>query len=301
MTGLILGIYNSDGVIVARYVYDAFGNHKVYDGYYNANTNDSFIRTIKPFRYKRYFYDEDVNLYYLKSRFYNPLCGRFLTDDDEAYIDESSFIGFNLFTYCGNDPVNKYDPNGNFSLPNWAKWVIGGVAFTGAIALTYLTGGALATVFIGMIGSILLDGVVEGAISYANKGNFWKGFGNGAANGAMWGGIFALGGAVLRTIKMFKNGIAIGENMKRVNNLAKAGHQITYNGMPGFKFVKMFGGDDLARTLSMKHNQAFIERMMKWGVKIVDFGIYTSRNYRSFYYLMETIVSNGYVLLQLMY
>ena len=114
MTGLILGIYNSDGVIVARYVYDAFGNHKVYDGYYNANTNDSFIRTIKPFRYKRYFYDEDVNLYYLKSRFYNPLCGRFLTDDDEAYIDESSFIGFNLFTYCGNDPVNKYNANGNF-------------------------------------------------------------------------------------------------------------------------------------------------------------------------------------------
>ena len=117
----------------------------------------------------------------------------------------------------------------------------------------------------------------------------------------MWGGIFALGGATLRTIKMFKNGVAIGENMKRVNNLAKAGHQITYKGMPGFKFVKMFGGDYLARTLSMKHNQAFIERMMKWGVKIVDFGIDTSRNYRSFYYLMETIVSNGYGLLQLMY
>ena len=68
------------------------------------------------FRYKCYFYDEDANLYYLKSRFYNPLCGRFLTDDDEAYIDESSFIGFNLFTYCGNDPVNKYDPNGNFPI-----------------------------------------------------------------------------------------------------------------------------------------------------------------------------------------
>ena len=209
--------------------------------------------------------------------------------------------GLNLSVYCNNDSINNYDPTGHFTLPNWAKWIIGGVAFVGAVALTYLTGGALAPVFIGMAGSILLDGVVEGAISSANGGSFWEGFANGAANGAMWGGIFALGGATLRTIKMFKNGVAIGENMKRVNNLAKAGHQITYKGMPGFKFVKMFGGDDLARTLSMRHNQAFIERMMKWGVKIVDFGIDTSRNYRSFYYLMETIVSNGYGLLQLMY
>ena len=198
-------------------------------------------------------------------------------------------------------PVMYADPTGHFALPNWAKWLIGGVAFIGAVALTYLTGGALLPVFIGMAGSILLDGVVEGAISFANDESFWKGFADGAANGAMWGGLFALGGAALRTIKLFKNGVAIGENMKRVNNLAKAGHQITYKGMPGFKFVKMFGGDDLARTLSMKHNQAFIERMMKWGVKIVDFGIDTSRDYRSFYYLMETIVSNGYDLLQLMY
>lgn len=86
------------------------------------------------FRYKCYFYDEDVNLYYLKSRFYNPLCGRFLTDDDEAYIDESSFIGFNLFTYCGNDPVNKYDPNGNFAF-FIATAAIGSLLALGAVAL----------------------------------------------------------------------------------------------------------------------------------------------------------------------
>lgn len=163
--------------------------------------------------------------------------------------------------------------------------------------LTYLTGGVLAPVFIGMAGSILLDGVVEGVISSANGGSFWEEFADGAANGAMWNGIFALGCATLRTIKMFKNGITIGENMKRVNNLAKTWHQITYKGMPGFKFIKMFGGDNLARTLYMRHNQAFIERMMKWGVKIVDFGIDTSRKYRSFHYLMETIVSNRYGLL----
>ena len=198
-----------------------------------------------------------------------------------------------------NNPVMCSDPSGH--LPKWAKWLIGGVAFAGAVALTALTGGALAPVFINMGVSIVSGALIQGTINAIQGNDFWQGAADGAADGAMWGGIFALGGATLRTIKMFKNGVAIGENMKRVNNLAKAGHQITYKGMPGFKFVKMFGGDDLARTLSMKHNQAFIERMMKWGVKIVDFGIDTSRNYRSFYYLMETIVSNGYGLLQLMY
>ncbi len=32
----------------------------------------------------------------------------------------------------------------HLSLPNWTKWVIGGVAFAGTVALTALTGGVLA-------------------------------------------------------------------------------------------------------------------------------------------------------------
>ncbi|UKI49181.1 MAG: hypothetical protein L6U99_10515 [Clostridium sp.] len=34
--------------------------------------------------------------------------------------------------------------------------------------------------------------------------------------------------------------------------------------------------------MSMHHNQAFIERMMNWGVKLVDYGIDATRDYRSF-------------------
>lgn len=113
--------------------------------------------------------------------------------------------------------------------------------------------------------------------------------------------IFALGGAILRTIKMFKNGIALCENTKMVTKLARSGGQETYKGMPGYKVIKFFRGEEVTRTMSMHHNQAFIERMMKWGVKLFDYGIDVSRDYRSFYYLMETIVSNGYKHLNIMF
>ena len=64
--------------------------------------------------------------------------------------------------------------------------------------------------------------------------------------------------------------------------------------MPGYNIVRHIGGENVARKLSMAHNEAFIKRMMKLGVKLVDYGIDASRPYRSWYYLMETIVSNGY-------
>ncbi|MDY2888259.1 MAG: RHS repeat-associated core domain-containing protein [Candidatus Caccosoma sp.] len=116
MTGLILGIYNSDGVIVARYVYDAFGNHKVCDGYYNDNTNDSFIGNINSFRYKSYYYDKESNLYYLNSRYYSPIYYRFISIDDIDYLKSERINGINLYAYCGNDPVNYTDSSGHMPI-----------------------------------------------------------------------------------------------------------------------------------------------------------------------------------------
>ena len=116
MTWLIQGIYNIDRVIVARYVYDAFGNHKVYDGSYNVNTNDSFIGNINPFRYKSYYYDKETELFLVTSRYYNSKIGRFIFTDDISYLDPQSINGLNLYAYCGNTLVNKYDLSGNFAI-----------------------------------------------------------------------------------------------------------------------------------------------------------------------------------------
>ena len=293
--GDVIGVYDTNGNEVAKYGYDAWGKCTI------LSTTNSTIAYANPFRYRGYYLDSETGWYFLNARYYSPEWRRFISPDDTAFLDSETPNGLNLYCYCNNDPVNYADPSGHEPLSNIGKWIIGGLAFAGAVALTALTGGALLPLFIGMASSIVLGGLIEGTMSGVNGGSFWQGFWDGAADGAMWGGIFAFGGAALRTVKMFKNGVAIGENMTRVKKLAQIGHQITYKPMPGYKLISSIWGEEVARNLSMQHNRRFIERMVKMGVTIVDFGIDASRPNRSFYYLMETLFTTGYEFLKIMY
>ena len=52
--------------------------------------------------------------YYLNSRYYDPVIGRFL-NADAAWIlgvEQGNLLEWNLFTYCFNNPVNFDDPSG---------------------------------------------------------------------------------------------------------------------------------------------------------------------------------------------
>ena len=62
-------------------------------------------------------YDEDTTLYYLQTRYYDPTTGRFINADDTAYIGATgTVLSASIFTYCENNPVNKVDPNGYWSI-----------------------------------------------------------------------------------------------------------------------------------------------------------------------------------------
>ena len=125
----IVGIANGTTILV-RYIYDAWGNHQIID---NSNTN---IGAINPFRYKSYYYDDETNLYYLNSRYYDPEIGQFISPDNIEYLEFQELSGINLYSYCGYNPVTRYDPTGDF-------WVIV-AAFVVAIALA-ATGAFLGT------------------------------------------------------------------------------------------------------------------------------------------------------------
>ena len=108
--GDIVKILDEDGISYASYVYDSWGNI--------LSQSEDEQSSINPLRYRGYVYDEDTTLYYLQSRYYDPTTGRFINADDTAYVDTNSGtpLSTNMFAYCENNPVNKVDPNGYWSI-----------------------------------------------------------------------------------------------------------------------------------------------------------------------------------------
>ena len=90
----------------------AWGNHKVLDASGAEITDTAHIGHLNGFRYRGYYYCSEIGLYYLKSRFYDPVVGRFINADAVEYLDPSSVNGLNLYAYCGNNPVMNVDPSG---------------------------------------------------------------------------------------------------------------------------------------------------------------------------------------------
>ena len=110
------------------YTYDAWGAPRtITDGSNNDVSSDAtHIANINPIRYRGYYYDTDTGFYYLQSRYYDPIVGRFLNADG-CIGANGDIIGYNMFAYCSNNPIiyNDYSGRGLLSeLWNFAKDLI---------------------------------------------------------------------------------------------------------------------------------------------------------------------------------
>jgi RHS repeat-associated protein len=106
--GDIIAILNTSGEVIVTYEYDPWGNI--------LSTSGSMAATLgadNPFRYRGYYYDNESGFYYLQSRYYDPVTGRFLNADDTAYLGVTETTsGYNLFSYCNSNPVYYKDSFG---------------------------------------------------------------------------------------------------------------------------------------------------------------------------------------------
>ena len=108
LQGDVVRILNSTGNIVVEYTYDAWGKVLTISG-----SMASTLGQYNPFRYRSYYYDREMGFYYLQSRYYDPTVGRFINAD--SYVSTGQgIVGYNMFAYCGNNPVNREDAAGGF-------------------------------------------------------------------------------------------------------------------------------------------------------------------------------------------
>ena len=106
LQGDIVAILDSNGTAVVQYKYDAWGKPIGKTG-----SIASTLGTVQPFRYRGYVYDEETEVYYLRTRYYTAYWGRFFNIDN-ALCGIKRPLANNMLSYCHNTPVNTADDNG---------------------------------------------------------------------------------------------------------------------------------------------------------------------------------------------
>jgi RHS repeat-associated protein len=165
--GYIVGIMDGSGQTHVTYTYDTWGNPISTV----LNNTDPLLAELNPFRYRGYVYDTETNLYYCQSRYYDPSIGRFISPDSLLSTGQG-VLGYNMYAYCLNNPINMKDETGNdagaiwWATMWWLSLVDGLLPIGDAI---YVVGGLVCTLFLdGVVGmggiqnvSMIFDGTAD--------------------------------------------------------------------------------------------------------------------------------------------
>jgi RHS repeat-associated protein len=123
------------GEVIERYTYDAYGAPTFNNGQLNSTAyNNRFLFTGREYAATyRNTYIPAFTFYEYRARAYNPTLGRFMSEDAKGFVRRAGLgaspsdwtfaahpdeAEFNLFRYCGNDPVDFTDPMGLDTMAN---------------------------------------------------------------------------------------------------------------------------------------------------------------------------------------
>ena len=103
--GDVVGLVNESGTVVNTYEYTPWGEIRS-----ESETIDN------PIKYAGEYYDDELDMIYLRARYYNPQIGRFTSlDIEEGEI--ASPLDMNRYVYCRNNPIKYVDPTGMLAYP----------------------------------------------------------------------------------------------------------------------------------------------------------------------------------------
>ncbi len=151
--GDVVGLVNESGTVVNTYEYTPWGEIRN-----ETETVDN------PIKYAGEYYDDELDMIYLRARYYDPQIGRFTSQDiEEGEI--SNPLDINRYVYCRNNPIKYVDPTGEGVL--LACIIIGAVVgavaggFAGAAVSKKTTGFVSGTsIAIGVLGGATVGGLL---------------------------------------------------------------------------------------------------------------------------------------------
>ena len=148
LQGDIVGILDNAGNLVVEYAYDAWGKPVVVR---TLTTAYEALAKLNPFRYRGYAFDEETELYYLRSRYYDSNSCRFINVDSYPGKLGQSYP-HNLFAYSYNSPVAFTDKDGYSAIASAAigaiSSLIAGINWAGVGAAIGKIGGAIFTAWL---------------------------------------------------------------------------------------------------------------------------------------------------------
>ncbi|MBU2709238.1 hypothetical protein KCM76_24800, partial [Zooshikella marina] len=125
----LTAITDQNGQVVERFSYDPWGKRRQTD-WQAAIDFTQITSTITKRGFTNHEHLGGVGLIHMNGRVYDPSVGRFLSAD--PFIQFAGDLqSYNRYSYVLNNPVNRFDPSGFFSLKKIAKGVKNAFSFKG--------------------------------------------------------------------------------------------------------------------------------------------------------------------------